>query len=369
MAGSHSSSPAPSESGLASGSESSHRCPNCCPEMREDDVQPEVVPRTVHLLDMPPELQLQIFFHLPNLASIAPLRLVCRQLNNVYQSNREGIKLHLRHQLTEPIREYYEILQRLKFDDDSIDYPPPGGWPNITPEIFAPYGKTDFALSVLRHLPYTRGGTDWNSLGYKTDGCDFSTCATSSDVEGHVRWVDWHEAWLEENRLEDEGGADISAIKHVVTLAMGHESGGIILLLDTFAGLIFEDEVRGDRRSVLSPREFCDMSRNRLERLEMVFRDHEENFELDYKEIEKYQGDHGKLHTMQGYDRAQTDADWEPVPEDDDDELDWHWIAHLYRKFGWPGKDYRREECKQAIEDFTTRWLDAVDALYVPDNA
>ena len=41
------------------------------------------------------------------------------------------------------IRDYYHFLTKMYLDEDRIMEPPPGGWPNMTPETMSPLGKTD----------------------------------------------------------------------------------------------------------------------------------------------------------------------------------------------------------------------------------
>lgn len=52
------------------------------------------------------------------------------------------------------VRDYYHFLTKMYLEADRIMEPPPGGWPDITPESMRPLGKTDAAVDLLRHLPY-----------------------------------------------------------------------------------------------------------------------------------------------------------------------------------------------------------------------
>jgi hypothetical protein len=52
------------------------------------------------------------------------------------------------------IRDYYHFLTKMYLDGDRIMEPPPGGWPDITPEIMRPLKKSDAVVDLLRHLPY-----------------------------------------------------------------------------------------------------------------------------------------------------------------------------------------------------------------------
>ncbi|KAK2775390.1 hypothetical protein CKAH01_12759 [Colletotrichum kahawae] len=52
------------------------------------------------------------------------------------------------------ITSYYELIARLQWDETSLEYPSPGGWPQITRESFASLGVTDAVIDLLRHIPY-----------------------------------------------------------------------------------------------------------------------------------------------------------------------------------------------------------------------
>ncbi|KAM0326112.1 hypothetical protein ACHAQA_006705 [Verticillium albo-atrum] len=323
---------------------------------------------TVDMLHIPPELQTQIFLHLPNLASVVSLRLACRQLNAVYRPSQDKIMSDLRSRLVEPFVEYYEFLQRLKFPDNSIKYPPPGGWPTINQSNFAPHDKTDFAISVLKYMPYVVGDEYGHSaetnVGYKSDVIDYSTFYkhTESTIQHHPRSVEWPESALEEDRLDLSYDSEkITGLRHIIVIVEGHESGGITLVLDTFAGIIFEEEVRGDPRSRLSPRDYCEKRMDRLRRLEEIFYLDEQTWELNDWNADQY------LTPLNKYDHEGTGAAGEPVPYDEYEKF--HWIAYLYHKFGWPGEDYRKEECLEAIDDFCERWQQAEDDLWTQEEA
>lgn len=50
---------------------------------------------------------------------------------------------------------FYQHLTTLHVPASEIAYPPPGGWPTITPEKFAHLGKTPpTAIDLLHHIPY-----------------------------------------------------------------------------------------------------------------------------------------------------------------------------------------------------------------------
>jgi hypothetical protein len=51
-------------------------------------------------------------------------------------------------------RDFYYFLAEMYMDESCIKEPPPGGWPNITPEALRPLNKTEEAVSLLKYLPY-----------------------------------------------------------------------------------------------------------------------------------------------------------------------------------------------------------------------
>ncbi|KXH48287.1 hypothetical protein CSAL01_05652 [Colletotrichum salicis] len=53
------------------------------------------------------------------------------------------------------ITSYYELLARVHPDSvSSLEYPPPGGWPQITSESFSILGRNDTVIELMRHIPY-----------------------------------------------------------------------------------------------------------------------------------------------------------------------------------------------------------------------
>lgn len=53
------------------------------------------------------------------------------------------------------ITSFCEIVQRAHADTyNTLTYPPPGGWPEITHELFSKLGKSAAVIELLRHLPY-----------------------------------------------------------------------------------------------------------------------------------------------------------------------------------------------------------------------
>ncbi|KAK1529308.1 uncharacterized protein CCOS01_07142 [Colletotrichum costaricense] len=54
------------------------------------------------------------------------------------------------------ITSYYELLARVHPDIvSSLEYPPSGGWPQITSEFFSILGRNDTVIELMRHIPRT----------------------------------------------------------------------------------------------------------------------------------------------------------------------------------------------------------------------
>ncbi|KAK5944161.1 hypothetical protein PMZ80_003442 [Knufia obscura] len=56
------------------------------------------------------------------------------------------------------IHDFCIFMRDLYVPDDAILVPPGGGWPEITKESFARFGKSDKVIEVLRHFTYIEGG-------------------------------------------------------------------------------------------------------------------------------------------------------------------------------------------------------------------
>ncbi|KAK7222332.1 hypothetical protein V2G26_010335 [Clonostachys chloroleuca] len=174
---------------------------------------------TVGLMKLPVELQAEIFLCMPNFKIVVALRLCSRQLNEVYLQNERKITAALRELLVAPFREYYSFLQRLKFPADLVKTPPPLGWPDMTPTACAHFGKTPFAIDVLRHLPYINDvfkHRDVTNIDLRCHVLDYS----SPDPE-KLPMKDIEAAWTNELQVEQRPEAEnrIPSFKHVVMVA------------------------------------------------------------------------------------------------------------------------------------------------------
>ncbi|KAL8788605.1 MAG: hypothetical protein Q9195_007200 [Heterodermia aff. obscurata] len=124
--------------------------------------------------------------------------------------------------------DFYTFLTRLPYIPISaVVHPPTTGWLSIDDDVFAPLGKTQEVLHLLRHLPYLEG-EQWN-IAYDTKVIPYH----GSRVESHMKNSDA----LENSGLKPFGCDNIPA--HVIPLTCG-ESYGSWLMCDTVKGTITE---------------------------------------------------------------------------------------------------------------------------------
>lgn len=61
--------------------------------------------------------------------------------------------IYSRNETVAALSSHYEFLCRIHPPSTVIKYPPPDGWPEITPEYLAFLNKTDTVVDLIRHLP------------------------------------------------------------------------------------------------------------------------------------------------------------------------------------------------------------------------
>lgn len=59
-----------------------------------------------------------------------------------------------RDEVVREVTSFYEFLTNLHIPNSALKIPPPGGWPDITPERYAFLKKDDTVIDLIRHLPF-----------------------------------------------------------------------------------------------------------------------------------------------------------------------------------------------------------------------
>ncbi|KAH6653223.1 hypothetical protein BKA67DRAFT_659857 [Truncatella angustata] len=241
---------------------------------------------------------------------------------------------YTRDELAVFVSDFYIFLSRLCLPADALKLPPPGGWPNITPEATSCLEKTPFVVDLLKHLPYITddGRSHYNRIHYKCYVVDYSVCS-ASDFAEHASNFEWQEEMF---------GLAPEAVEHSILLADGYESGGRMMLLNTKTGELHVEMIRYDTDAVEDVGSYLGALKRRYETLDMVPIPGEEHFDENVEEEEE------------GYETILEDQVMAQEKEEyfTPSKLDQRWVRHLYRSFGWPQAAYRKDEALAAVEAF-----------------
>lgn len=286
-----------------------------------------------------------------------------------------------REELVAIISEFYTFLTRFYIPSSALKFPPPEGWPNITPESTKDFEKSPIVIDLIKHLPYideAQAHEMITNIHYKCDVVDYSTWTAQDFAEGNepcgeMSLRDWHDE-MEQEKLnredeeadedddeaendetnseasneeatsenddydQDDSGVDCDSdtsnwwddddpddfsLANMIVLADGYESGGRALVLDVFKGNIHEDVIRCNLISPVNIESFFQDLREKYEKLDMV----------------PVPGD-------EMYENANEESDG----DDGEDEVAQY--QRIYRSFGWPGEGYRKEEALCAVEKY-----------------
>lgn len=136
------------------------------------------------------------------------------------------------------VRSYFQFLINLYLPAPAIKQPPPTGWPQITPEAFAPLIKNDTVVSLLAHLPYL-----------SKDDCDFQDLEEIEVAAGRCQFADWRSQIppSDDSNVEDvrrevglitEGHVWEQVPPHVFGLTSGGRDK-YVMLLDARRGVVY----------------------------------------------------------------------------------------------------------------------------------
>ena len=259
-----------------------------------------------------------------------------------------------RDEIVKTITNFYTFLTKLHIPESALKHPPPGGWPNITPETTKHFNKSPFVVDLIKHLPYideTYAREMITHIQYKCDVVDWSI-RTAEDfaeegaskyptAESGIRfWIDeieeeqngqgktggnddkdhednnddesdgWGEEWEYFSPGEDP---EVTDRTNLIGIAEGYESMGREFTLDVFKGVVYDDQIRCNFLGGSDVEDFFQQLQEKFEKLELV--------------------------PIRG-EMLEGDSDDEEVNE----------FREVYRSHGWPGDDFRKEEALAAVE-------------------
>ncbi|CAG8954972.1 hypothetical protein HYFRA_00008661 [Hymenoscyphus fraxineus] len=227
---------------------------------------------------------------------------------------------------------YYKALSKLPYVDESdIVYPPEGGWPNITASNFAPLGKTERVIELLKHLPYLRN--NGKETGY---AISFATFTIEYSAAPFTEPTDVEEAdyWRPDLCWEEE------PVKGwVVPLTMSEDNiSGNWWLLDISDGTLtnwahndcMESDVDYEPEDPRAWRNTCGETRLLVELLN------------------EWQGKFESLDWIAFSDPTGREKVWW---RDDQghDAVEYGQLEKIIKDHGWP-HNFRRQECKEALQ-------------------
>lgn len=221
--------------------------------------------------------------------------------------------------------DFYRFLTILHYDGVDLKVPPPGGWPQITPESCAHF-KSDYAIKVLRHLPYfVNRGTDY--IHFKSRLLDFTALSYEDFEEQADRHEDTLEFWSNEG-LQDPSD--------VVCLTQGFESFGRELWLIVKDCEMIEDMIEGDMLTAVPIETFFNNLKEQYRALKLIPAQGRITIEAGKTPERESRISEEEVN-------AQTET-WRT-------NLDVQYVRQIYRQHGWPDA-FRKEEAFKAINDW-----------------
>ena len=310
------------------------------------------------LLGLEDALKVRVFFALPNLWSAIALRMTCHKLNDIYRHHETSIRNGCRDKLVAAVDDCYKFLTTLYVNEPTVHHPPTGGWPDIPLEKSNRRDK-DFVVDVARRLPYITGDC---GLG---DGI----CALHSyKIEHNCVPLDYSSGF---HRCDNTGRLQSTltdsakhSAEHCIELARACRREGHYLYLDTMTGVIIDDVVG------MAQQQQHDQGTTYYKQIVAYFEERKENFRaLTYVvagDDNIYEAEEGEADDFKFMDpdSVRTNlSDWEKLDyepyarllgqkERFPGKLDLAWVCRLYRKFGWPGPDYQKQEALKAVRDY-----------------
>ncbi|RYP46614.1 hypothetical protein DL768_007236 [Monosporascus sp. mg162] len=230
------------------------------------------------------------------------------------------------------ITDFYTVAASLHIPRSALKHPPPGGWPNITPENCVGFGKSDFVVDLLKHLSYISDGKPRSlatQVHYKCNVLDYSVVSPEEFSSERLKLGE-----LVAHSDENPVTADTSSARSFAIIQEGR-----YILLNTATGEMIEEMIRCNRT---------------YEDAAMAY------FAIlveDYRTL--------RLIPVPGFNTIDLMGDVSDVPAAELPDLreqgpgkgPWtetnvRWLRHIYRKHGWPGADYRKEEALKAVAGY-----------------
>lgn len=280
------------------------------------------------------------------------------------------------------LADYFELIQKIALPADSVVYPPAGGWSWPADTSFSP-PKSEEVIDLMRHLPYFRKPDEWDSV------CMYEQCGVQGYSNFYGEGPHDIDPWVEYTTLPP----------HVLMIGKPEGRDGHHVFFDTERGTWTICDFTVGSAITTSLAVDLDDIENPVTRMLDISDDEEEWGAIEDGET----GEAEEADKMGETDEDQENEDDEDNADDDDEddsdeEVDprlcqEHWKGYatyttqdffarlkgellsyvivpiprgqmdftrerrgefrdIFRKHGWPGTDYRKEECIKEVGKF-----------------
>jgi hypothetical protein len=233
------------------------------------------------------------------------------------------------------ITTFYQLLTRLHLPSTAIKHPPPTGWPWPASITFSP-AKTATVQDLMKHMPYLQAPKSWEHLQIyeKTEAVDYSTFDGPGphNVDPEIMYT--------------------TLPAHVLMMGFAAGRDGHFVFLDTERGTWTVCDFQVGAKGGTGLSQSLEDVENPVVRVDEAGNECTENWReyatftteeffaklmREFEELVLVPYPNGEVHFAGGSKGAE---DWE------DDE-----VRAIYRKHGWPGEGYRKEECLKDVEE------------------
>jgi hypothetical protein len=240
------------------------------------------------------------------------------------------------------ISDFYKFLTKMYLDEETVEWPPEGGWPTLTENAFGSMEKSDQVISLLRQLPYMQD---------------------DSDGEQRPQGLPEASFWNWKDNVKDDEPLDPKAVKEVkiltedflcdittpdlVGLLEGGKDENTVILLDTKYGIAYwpecPDEIREetDQEQIQDDSEAWDSQEEADWRCDAPAWTIPDLFAMLREQFEQLR--FIPVNSRQVINTWSVHSDHGEVKE---------MLQGIYREHGWPDlENYRKEECIEAVKE------------------
>jgi hypothetical protein len=140
------------------------------------------------------------------------------------------------------ITDYYKFLVSMYLDESSVEWPPEGGWPQLTPAAMKDMNKSDRVVSLLRQIPYLRELDDLDEWE-QPHGVPYDNfCNWKNEIQNGVG---------DSLQIMTEGYYSDGTTEHMIGMILGGRNA-TFPIIDTQYGVVYwpecEDSISNESR-------------------------------------------------------------------------------------------------------------------------